>query len=119
MPCLATLTPQAAATKAAAVEMLKVFLPSPPVPTTSNSGPSALTRRAFSRITAAMPAISSVLSPFNRRAVRKAPNWAGVASPSIISCITSVACSRVREWPETTISIASRIIGDKSSGYDC
>ena len=37
LPCLATLTPAAAATRAAAVEMLKVFAPSPPVPQVSTS----------------------------------------------------------------------------------
>jgi hypothetical protein len=38
LPCFATLTPQAAVTKATAVEMLKVEAPSPPVPQVSTSG---------------------------------------------------------------------------------
>ena len=38
LPCLHTLTPQAAATNALAVEMLMVPRPSPPVPTISVKG---------------------------------------------------------------------------------
>ena len=37
LPCFATFAPAAAATKVAAVEMLKVCAPSPPVPTTSTT----------------------------------------------------------------------------------
>ncbi len=37
LPCLATLTPAAAATRAEAVEMLKVPWPSPPVPQVSTN----------------------------------------------------------------------------------
>ena len=62
--------------------------PSPPVPQVSTRSPSDCTRNAFSRITLAMPAISSGVSPLRRMAVTKAPNWAGVASPVIISSIT-------------------------------
>ena len=39
LPCLATGTPAAAATRAAAVEMLKVCEPSPPVPQVSIKSP--------------------------------------------------------------------------------
>ena len=81
----------AAATNAAAVEILNVSWPSPPVPTESTSGPVTSTRKAFSRMTVAIPAISSAVSPLIRKAVRKAPNWAGVASPSMISPITVIA----------------------------
>ena len=38
LPCLATFTPAAAATKATAVEILKVDAPSPPVPQVSITG---------------------------------------------------------------------------------
>jgi hypothetical protein len=42
------------------------------------------TRYALSRITRAAPVISSTLSPFMRKAVRKAATWSGVASPVMI-----------------------------------
>ena len=70
---------------AAVVDTLNAPEPSPPVPQVSTSAPSTLTRNAFSRITRAMPAISSGVSPFSRRAVTNAPNCAGVASPPMIS----------------------------------
>ena len=110
LPCLATFSPAPAATKAVAVEMLKVFLPSPPVPTVSTNSPSTSTLRAISRITLAMPAISWVVSPFKARAVKNAPSWAGVASPSMISRITEDASSMVSDWPETTAAMDSLII---------
>jgi hypothetical protein len=44
-----------------------------------------------------------------RKAVTKAATWAGVASPSIISFITDVDCSKVSERPLTTFSMASLI----------
>ena len=74
LPCLAMRTPAPAATSAAAVEMLKVLLPSPPVPTESTTVPSTRTLRENSRMTVAMPAISPVDSPLSRRAVRKEPS---------------------------------------------
>ena len=110
LPCLATFNPAPAAIKAVAVEMLKVFLPSPPVPTVSTNSPSTSTLKAISRITLAIPAISWVVSPFKARAVRNAPSWAGVASPSMISRITEEASSMVRDWPETTVFMDSLII---------
>ena len=109
LPCLATFSPAPAATKAAAVEMLNVSCPSPPVPTESTRSPSTLTFSENSRMTVAMPAISGVVSPFSRRAVRNAANCAAVASPRIICRITSAAASMLRERPETTSSIASRM----------
>ena len=109
LPCFATFRPAPAATNAAAVEILKVLRPSPPVPTESTSMPSTFTRSENSRMTVAIPAISSVLSPFSRRAVRNEPNWAWVASPDMIWRITAAALSMANESPETTTSIASRI----------
>ena len=76
---------------------------------TTNS-PSTSTLKAISRITLAIPAISWVVSPFKARAVRNAPSWAGVASPSMISRITEEASSMVRDWPETTVFMDSLII---------
>ena len=109
LPCLATLSPAPAATNAAAVEMLNVFSPSPPVPTESTNIPSTLTRRENSRMTVAMPAISSFVSPLRLRAVKNDPNCAGVASPDIICRMTNAASSIDRESPETTVLTASLI----------
>ena len=64
-----------------------------PVPTISDAGPSVVTLKALARITSAIPAISSPVSPFIVRAVRKEPSWAGVAWPSIISVMTAAASS--------------------------
>ena len=110
LPCLATLSPAAAATKAAAVDTLKLHLPSPPVPAVSTSVPTTSTFSAFSRITVAMPAISSGVSPLARRAARNAPNWAGVDSPSMTCRITAAASSMLMERPTTSVSMASLII---------
>ena len=95
MPCFATPAPAAAATIAAAVEMLIVLAPSPPVPAVSTrSSRCGRTASTWPRIASAQPAISSAVSPLSRSATRKAPIWAGVASPRMISSITSWACSR-------------------------
>jgi len=69
-----------------------------------------VTRSAFWRMTRAMPAISSTVSPLRRRAVTKAPNWAGVASPDMISSMTAAASSSERELPSMTLAIDSLII---------
>ncbi len=85
LPCLATLPPAAATTKAAAEETLKMFMPSPPVPTmsTSLSGRRA-TGSASSRITCTAPTISSMVSLFMRRPIRKAPICASLHWPVMI-----------------------------------
>ena len=73
--------------------MLNVCAPSPPVPAVSTrSSRFGRTGRTCSRIASAQPAISSAVSPFSRSATRKPPICAGVASPRMISCITSRAC---------------------------
>ena len=115
LPCFATFTPQAAVTTAAAVEMLNVPIPSPPVPTTSTTSPPVSTCSAFSRMTSAMPLISSTVSPFMRSATRNAAICAGVAPPVMISSAAAAASSRPRDVPTTsfwtafcTISAASR-----------
>ena len=111
LPCFATFAPPAAATKAAAVEALKTFC-EPPVPAVSSSGRASIsTRSDFSRITFAMPVISSTLSPFRRSAVTKAPNCASLASPSMMSRMQPAASSSVRCLPSSTSAmIASRIM---------
>ena len=60
LPCLATVTPAPAATMAAAVEMLKVLAPSPPVPQVSRiTSASTSTFSASALMARAMPTISS------------------------------------------------------------
>ena len=79
LPCLATLTPCPATTKAAVVLMLKVSMLSPPVPTMSISMASPMAGRtctALRFMARAQPVISSTVSPFMRSAARKAPIWA-------------------------------------------
>ena len=73
-PCFATVMPAAATTKAVVVEILKVFIPSPPVPTVSTMiGERASILVAFCLMIRAAPATSSTVSPLIRRAVMKAP----------------------------------------------
>ena len=91
MPCLATFMPPAAATRAAVVEILKLWALSPPVPTISNSSMSVSTLTAWARMAAAQPAISSVVSALALlvdRAARKAAFCVGVVSPHMISFMT-------------------------------
>src|SRR5690606_39179772 len=79
LPCLATLPPPAATTKDAALETLKMFMPSPPVPQLSTRvAPGTRTGVASSRMTSTAPTISSMLSLFMRRPMRKAPICASV-----------------------------------------
>ena len=100
LPCLATVHPAPAATKAAVVEMLKVPEASPPVPQVSRRGgrPPEM-RVALARMTAANPATSSSVSPLQRKATRKPPIWASVVLPLMIWSITAVAVSRSRSCP--------------------
>jgi len=73
------------------VEILKVFLPSPPVPQVSTiTGERASIRVAFCRMIRAAPVTSAIVSPLIRNAVIKAAIWAGVACPSITSSMTSI-----------------------------
>src|SRR3954452_7821905 len=104
LPCLATLQPAAAATKAAVVETLKVGLP-PPVPAVSTRSPSTSTFVASSRMVRARPAISATVSPLVRRPMRKAAVSASEALPAITSCRTRDASSVVRSSPAARRSI--------------
>src|SRR5580765_3586786 len=110
LPCLATLTPAPANTNAVVVEILNVPFWSPPVPQVSSTvlAPT-FTRCAFSRITRAAPVISPTLSPFMRRAVRKAATCSGEASPVMIWFITSIVSASERSIRFTNFSIASRM----------
>ena len=70
LPCLATLMPILANNKAEAVEIFKVFLPSPPVPQVSIQS-LTFTLFDFSLNTKTPPAISSETSPFLDKSVKK------------------------------------------------
>ena len=92
LPCLATFPPPAAVTRAAVVEMLKLWALSPPVPTISMRSIPVSTRVAWARMAAAQPAISSMVSAralLVDRAARKAAFWVGVVWPPMISFITA------------------------------
>ena len=92
---MATAAPAAAATRAAAVEILSVAAPSPPVPAVSTrSARVGCTASTCSRIASAHPAISSAVSPFMRNATRNAEICAGVASPLMIVPIAERASAR-------------------------
>src|SRR5690606_5188938 len=95
LPCLATRAPAAAATKLDAVEMLKVWAPSPPVPTMSTRWvrSATATGRANSRSTSAAAAISPTVSFLTRRPVRIAAVMAGGTSPRITMRIRSTISS--------------------------
>mmetsp|Transcript_23432 Transcript_23432/g.61572 ORF Transcript_23432/g.61572 Transcript_23432/m.61572 type:complete len:300 (+) Transcript_23432:256-1155(+) len=94
-PCLTTRAPAAATTKDAAVEMLKVFLPSPPVPTISTVGAPAgiSTDKACPRIVSAIADTTSGVQRSRVSNVRKALVSTGEASPCIISCMADLALS--------------------------
>jgi hypothetical protein len=84
-PCFATFTPAAAATNAAAVEILKVCKPSPPVPQVSiRSWSPAGTLVENSRITCAAAAISPMVSFFTRSPIMIAAIRVGDISPRMI-----------------------------------
>ena len=69
-PCFATGTPAPATTNAAAVEMFKVPLPSPPVPTISIASEGAITGVAFALIASVAAKYSSKLSPLALSAIK-------------------------------------------------
>ena len=92
-PCLATGTPAAATTIAAAVEIFSVPLPSPPVPTISVAPSGALTGLHLDRMTLAAAAYSVTVSPLVRRAARNPPICASVALPSMMVANAASASS--------------------------
>ncbi len=107
-PCLATVTPAAAQTMAAVVEMLNVPNRSPPVPTTSrisrarvpvsSGGWIALARKARAKA-----AISAVVSPFSASRVRKSAFVPGGTVPSM-SCSTAAATCSSASGPDAAES---------------
>ena len=72
--------------------MLKLCAPSPPVPTISKISMPVSTFVAWSRMAAAQPAISSIVSALVllvERAAKKAAFWVAVVSPLMISFMTA------------------------------
>src|SRR4051795_5838596 len=126
LPCLARAQPAPAAIRAAVVETLNGGRPPPaprgmrpgvvetltvgrppPVPAVSTrSWRSHGTGVARARIVLARPASSSTVSPFVRRAMRKAAICASDALPAMISASTADASSWARSWPDASASMA-------------
>ena len=119
LPCLATVTPAAATTSAAMVDILMVPRPSPPVPQVSTSTPAGtLSLVARARIARAAPTTSLTVSPFMRSATSNAPICAGVEAPSMIVPITPAISSAVRSARETARAMAAAT-SIKSSRGNC
>ncbi len=108
LPCLATRTPAAAATRAAAVEMLKLPLASPPVPQVSTNSERSKSLRgswlAAMRRVLAKPAISAEVSPRAARAPRRAASSMSLAWPARMLSMSAEASERER------VSRCSRIL---------
>ena len=113
LPCLATRAPPAAATRAAAVEMLKVPRPSPPVPQVSITPELVCgTPAARARIARAAPAISPTDSPFAASATRNALFHTSDSSPSISLPNSSSTVVAGRSWP--AIAVRNRVERSRS-----
>ena len=118
-PCLATRAPAAAATIAAAVDMLKVPEASPPVPQVSTmfagpTSPSTNTRVAWRRITRAKPASSCTCTGLRLSAVNNRTISGVAMRPASTSSIKASAPGRVRVEPASNRSIRSRLIARRS-----
>ena len=101
LPCLQTLAPAPATTKAAMVDTLMVWLPSPPVPHVSTRFSPACTGSAWSSMARTRPDISSIVSPLLRRPSAKPAIWAEVALPSRTSPSTAAASSDESDSPRS------------------
>ena len=80
-PCFATGIPVPEPTNAAALDILSVLAPSPPVPTVSMALAGAFIFIALFLSIVAPDAIISDVSPLILKPIRKAPIWAFVAVP--------------------------------------
>lgn len=112
-PCLLTLAPAAAVTNMAQVEMLKVWAPSPPVPTMSTrcfmSAIATLVEN--SRITWAAAVISPMVSFFTRRPVMKAAMSTGDISPLMMSrMMCSISSWKISRCSMTRCSASCGVI---------
>ena len=102
LPCLATGTPHAATTSAAAVDTLKVPDASPAVPAGARAAPGASPLRPRPPRPPPPPVSSSTVSPRTRSPMRKPPTWAGVASPDIMISNAARASATPSGSPEAT-----------------
>ena len=98
LPCLATQTP-AAMTNDAVVEILKVLVRPPPVPTISKTSIVQGTCILYCRIVRAKAVISSSDAPFVVKAAKKPANWTSEIVPSIICSMTMELSRWLRSFP--------------------
>ena len=98
LPCLTTVAPVPAMTRAAMVEMLTVFCWSPPVPTMSTAWGSMSTVSALAIMPAASAPSSSGVSPLEWRAVRKDARIGCSVWPVMIWSIAQATSVSVRFW---------------------
>ena len=109
LPCFATGTPAPATTKAAAVEMLKVSAPSPPVPQVSTArGSGQGSWRARARAARAAATISPTVSPLVRSATSSAAHSRSDPPPSMISPKAASSSGAGTSRPSIARSTASR-----------
>ena len=73
--------------------------PSPPVPQTSIAPAGASIAAMRLRIARTAPVISATVSPRSRIAINRAPIWAGVASPDMMTSNAASDCSSDRVSP--------------------
>jgi hypothetical protein len=83
--------PAAVVVAGAVVEMLTVWLRSPPVPTTSTQGPGTSIRTAWASIEPTSPESSATVSPLLRNPIRNPASRLGVISPCITWSIAQAA----------------------------
>ena len=103
LPCLATRAPAPAATSADIVERLTVLARSPPVPTTSSSGPATCTRSPTASIASTRPVCSAGVSPLARSSTANAASWDGDASPAMISAIAQAVSAASSGSPRSSV----------------
>ena len=103
LPCLTTVVPVPATTRAAIVEMLTVCMRSPPVPTRSMDGPGTSMRTAWASIVSASAVNSATVSPLARRATRNPAIRTGETSPDMISSIAQARSEATTSCPETRV----------------
>src|SRR5690554_3758554 len=115
LPCLATGSPQAAITKVAAEEILKLPLASPPVPQVSMAPGGASIAIIRPRMARTAPVISGTVSPRTRSAIKKPPICEGVASPAIMMSKARRDCCSLSGSPRATIA-SSAFRSGMSSG---
>ncbi len=112
-PCFATRTPHAAIAIAAAVLMLNVFAPSPPVPHVSTTGRVPPVRHCIeSRIATAAPASSSAVSPFCECKTRNSRIDASSASP------LSIQAMQDRIWSAVKSCLAFSCSSQRANSWD-